>query len=196
MQTTTLTATTYFQNLSELFLNVQIAAEDGTSYSLDEGCSKAVEVLLNTALGKVLIVGNGGSAAIASHMQNDLCKAVGIPALVFNEAPLLTALSNDLGYEVAFEQQVKMWATPADLLIAISSSGQSANILRAVKMAHEVGCPVITFSGFRADNPLRQMGKLNFFVASETYGYVELIHSILLHFLTDSAAFVPHLRKM
>src|SRR5258708_2674741 len=180
MQTTTLTATTYFQNLSELFLNVQIAAEDGTSYSLDEGCIQAVEVLLNTAVGKVLVIGNGGSAAIASHVQNDLCKAVGIPALVFNEAPLLTALSNDLGYEVAFEQQVKMWANPQDLLIAISSSGQSANILRAVSAARTAGCAVLTFSGFRADNPLRQMGKLNFFVASETYGYVELIHSILL----------------
>src|SRR5215467_12079288 len=98
MQTTTLTATTYFQNLSDSFLNVQITDEKSTPYSLDEGCSKAVDVLLNVDLVKALVIGNGGSAAIASHVQNDLCKAVGIPALVFNEAPLLTALSNDLGY--------------------------------------------------------------------------------------------------
>src|SRR5579871_4591131 len=177
MQTTALTATNYFHNLSELLLNAQITAEDGTSWPLDEGCGKAVGLLLNAAAGKILVIGNGGSAAIASHVQNDLCKAVGIPTLVFNEAPLLTALSNDLGYEVAFEQQVKMWANPTDLLIAISSSGKSANILRAVSMARNIGCPVISFSGFQADNPLRQMGTLNFYVASERYGYVEMIHS-------------------
>ena len=134
-----------------------------------------------------MLIGNGGSAAIASHMQNDLCKAVGVRAMVFNEPSLLTALSNDHGYGCVFERPTELWADNGDLLLAISSSGQSENILRAVRASVAQGCQVITFSGFGADNPLRRMGHLNFYVPSQVYGYVELVHSTLAHFLTDCA---------
>jgi len=182
-------ATVYFHTLSELLLSLQVTDRQGMVLPLDEGANKAVDMILSvrSASGKVMLIGNGGSAAIASHMQNDLCKAAGIRAMVFNEPPLLTALSNDNGYECVFERPVELWADTGDLLLAISSSGQSENILCAVRGAVARGCQIITVSGFRADNPLRRMGHLNFYVPSEAYGCVELVHSALAHFLTDYA---------
>lgn len=134
----------------------------------------------------VFIIGNGGSAAIASHVQNDLCKGSGVKAMVFNETPLLTAYANDISYQVAFEQMLRLWATSGDLLIAISSSGKSENILNAVKAARELGCSIITFSGFASGNPLRQMGDINIYTPSSEYGIVETAHATILHYLTDS----------
>lgn len=179
----------YFQKLSELLLGLQVADGDGTVLSLDKGADKAVDMILRVkqASRKVMLIGNGGSAAIASHMQNDLCKAVGVRAIVFNEPSLLTALSNDYGYECVFEQSVKLWADTSDVLLAISSSGQSENILRGVRASLARGCQIITLSGFNADNSLRRMGHLNFYLPSKAYGYVELVHSVLTHFLTDCA---------
>lgn len=176
----------YLERLSTLLAETQMTDREGAPLSLEEGSHRAVEMILSGSR-KVMLIGNGGSAAIASHMQNDLCKAVGIRAIVFNEPPLLTALSNDHGYGSIFERPVELWAEPGDLLIAISSSGRSENILRAVQASRVGGCQVITFSGFRSDNPLRQMGDLNFYVASENYGHVETAHMTLTHFLTDCA---------
>jgi D-sedoheptulose 7-phosphate isomerase len=181
--------TSYFKHLYDLLQSAQVTDEHGAVLSLDEAASKAVRMILSVKsdLGKVMLIGNGGSAAIASHMQCDLCNAVGIRAMVFYETPLLTALSNDHGYGRAFEPPVELWANTGDLLLAISSSGQSENILGAVQAAAKRGCKIITLSGFSADNPLRRMGLLNFYIASQDYGYVELAHSALTHFLTDRA---------
>jgi D-sedoheptulose 7-phosphate isomerase len=182
-------ATSYFKHVYDLLLSVQVTDEHGVVLSLDEAASKAVRMILSVESdsGKVMLIGNGGSAAIASHMQCDLCNSVGIRAMVFYETPLLTALSNDHGYGRAFEPPVELWANTGDLLLAISSSGQSENILRAVQAAAKRGCQIITLSGFSDDNPLRRMGLLNFYIASQDYGYVELAHSALTHFLTDCA---------
>jgi D-sedoheptulose 7-phosphate isomerase len=182
-------ATSYFKQVYDLLLGVQVTDGQGAVLSLDEGASKAVEMILSVESdsGKVILIGNGGSAAIASHMQCDLCNAVGVRAMVFYEPPLLTALSNDQGYGRVFEPPVELWADAGDLLVAISSSGQSENILRAVQAAAAQGCQIITLSGFSADNPLRRTGLLNFYIPSQAYGYVELVHSVLTHFLTDCA---------
>jgi D-sedoheptulose 7-phosphate isomerase len=153
-------AVNYFQQLSQLLLSILITTQEEKALSLDEGTKAAVNILLSvrSSLGKVMLIGNGGSAAIASHVQNDLCKAVGVRALVFNEPPLLTALSNDHGYESAFEWPVGLWADADDVMVAFSSSGRSENILRAVRAAAIRGCKVVTFSGFQPTNPLRQLG--------------------------------------
>lgn len=182
-------AAAYFHKLSELLLSLQVTDGDGVVLSLDEGTSKAVDMILSvgSASRKVMLIGNGSSAAIASHMQSDLCKAVGVRAMVFSEIPLLTALSNDHGYGCVFERPIELWANTGDLLLAISSSGQSENILRAVQASVARGCQVITLSGSSADNPLRRMGHLNLYLPSQVYGYVELAHSALAHFLTDCA---------
>jgi D-sedoheptulose 7-phosphate isomerase len=135
---------------------------------------------------KVMLVGNGGSAAIASHIAIDLSKNAGIRATAFNDASALTCLANDYGYEDVFRKQVLYHGVRGDVLVAISSSGKSPNILRAVETAKQT-MGVVTFSGFEADNPLRQMGDLNFYVPSNRYGIVETAHLVLLHYVVDNA---------
>lgn len=182
-------ATAYFKHLGDLLLNVQVTDGSGAEMPLDEGANKAVEIVLSVKASsrKVMIIGNGGSAAIAGHMQVDLCLAVDVRAMVFNQSPSLTACANDFGYECVFERPVELWADHGDLLVAVSSSGQSENILRAVRAALARGCHVITLSGFKTGNPLRLLGGLNFYVSSTEYGYVESAHSSITHYLTDSA---------
>ena len=186
------TASDYLRVLSDLMLSTEVTDGHGTVLSLDEGAARAVQMILavGAASRKVMLVGNGGSAAIVSHMQNDICKAVGVRAMVFTEQPLLTALANDHGYASVYERTVELWAEPGDLTLAVSSSGQSENILRAVSASAERQCDVITLSGFSPDNPLRGKGDLNFYVHSGFYGYVENVHRALTHFMTDRAMLI------
>ena len=181
--------TDYFQTLSESMLTMKVTDRSGAALSLEEGAERAVEMILQTWSDsrKVMLAGNGGSAAVVSHVHNDLCKAAGVRALVFTEQPLLTALANDDGYGSVFEKPIELWAEPGDLLVTVSSSGKSENIVRALEAARKLGCRIITLSGFGPENPSRQIGELNFYVGSDVYGYVETAHSALLHFLTDRA---------
>lgn len=155
--------------------------------------AKAVEDLLAMARrvhgrgDKVMFIGNGGSAAIASHMSEDFAKAAGIRSLAFSDAPTLTCLGNDYGFEHIFEKQIEWLARDGDMLIAISSSGRSMNILRGVEAARRAGCHVATLSGFDADNPLRSLGDLNLYLPSNRYGFVEAGHLVLLSAVVDLA---------
>ena len=137
---------------------------------------------------KTVLIGNGGSAAMASHVAIDLTKAAGIRAINFNEADLLTCFANDYGYENVFESALKFYADKGDALIAISSSGMSKNILNAVNYANKNGLYVITFSGFNSKNSLKNLGKINFFVESKSYNVVEMTHHIWLVSIVDYLA--------
>ena len=134
---------------------------------------------------KIIIAGNGGSAAMASHVSVDFTKAAGIRAINFNEADLLTCLSNDYGYERVFEKAVTFYGDEGDLLILISSSGKSINVINAAKRAKELNMNVITFSGFERDNPLRKLGDISFWVDSRAYNIVEMTHHIWLLAIVD-----------
>lgn len=182
------TVTEYFSSVAELMLTTQVTDRTGSPISLDAGTDKGVQMLcdIRSASRKVMLIGNGGSAAIASHAQNDLSESAGVRAMVFVDQPLLTALANDHGYEHVYERPIQLWAESGDLLLTVSSSGKSENILRAIDAARDKGCNVITLSGFAPDNPSRRMGDLNFYVASDVYGYVESAHTALAHFLTTS----------
>ena len=136
---------------------------------------------------RLLFVGNGGSAAIASHMAIDYSKNGGIQAAAFNDPALLTCLANDCGFEHVFERAIELHADPErDVLVAISSSGRSPNILNAVAAARRKGMPVITLSGFDADNPLRSLGDANYYVPSHDYGHVEVTHLAILHSMVSA----------
>ena len=180
-------ATAYFRKLSAILLDISVRDRQGNTLALDEGMDRAVKMILDVAekSGKVLLIGNGGSSAIVSHMQSDLGKGAGVKALVFNEAPLLTAFSNDIGYKYAFGLMTELFAQEGDLLLSISSSGQSPNILRAVNQALDSGCSTITLSGFKPDNPLRSLGDINFYVPADRYGYVEISHGTLAHLISE-----------
>jgi phosphoheptose isomerase len=135
--------------------------------------------------GRVAIVGNGGSAAIASHIAIDLAKNGKVPALCFNDGAQITCLANDYGFENWLAHAVRMNMRAGDVLVAISSSGKSKNILGAVKSAQDVGLKVITLSGFQADNPLRQLGDVNFWADSMAYNIVETAHQFWLMSIID-----------
>lgn len=132
---------------------------------------------------KVILLGNGGSSAIASHMAIDFTKNGGIRAVSLNDFPTLTCLSNDFGYNHVFSKQLEYYARPGDVVVCISTGGKSQNIRNAAHTATVMGLPVYTFSGMHDDNPLRSAGILNFYVRSFDYGIVEISHLTLLHFL-------------
>ena len=138
--------------------------------------------------GKIILVGNGASAAIASHVAVDFTKTAGIRAINFNEADLITCLANDHGYEHWVEKALDFYADPNDLLILISSSGMSPNIINAALYAKTKKISFITFSGFRPDNCLRQLGEINFWVNSKKYNIVETVHQTWLLALVDMLA--------
>ena len=181
-----LTVTDYLQNLSQLMLQVRVTDLAGTTLSLEEGAERAVRMIIDvsSASRKIMLAGNGGSSAIVSHAQNDLSESGGVRAMVFTEQPVLTARANDHGYGSVFERPIQLWAEPEDLLLTVSSSGKSENILRALHMARKKRCKLMTFSGFSPDNPSRRLGDLNFYVPSSVYAYVESAHTALIHFLT------------
>ena len=103
------------------------------------------------------------------------------------EVTLKQPFANDEGYGSVFEKPIELWAETGDLLITVSSSGKSENIIRSLQASQNAGCKIITFSGFGADNPSRNSGDLNLYVNSDSYGFVETAHAALLHFMTDQA---------
>ncbi|MFQ5848561.1 MAG: SIS domain-containing protein [Candidatus Methylomirabilales bacterium] len=178
----------YFENLGALFSSVQTTDSLQRPVELSEGLLDAVDRIVTQAAGgrKVMFIGNGGSAAIASHLAVDYWKNGGVRAIAFNDSSLLTCISNDYGYAQVFAKPVQMFAKAGDVLVAISSSGRSENILSAVNVAKAMGCTVVTLSGFAVDNPLRRLGDLNFYVPSQSYGHVEIVHLSLCHCILDT----------
>ena len=130
-------------------------------------------------------IGNGGSAGIAIHMTADFFKNGQMRTVSMYNPATLTCLGNDFSYEYVFSKQLELLARPGDLLVAISSSGNSPNILRTIATAKEKGCKVITLTGFREDNKARQMGDFNIYVPIMEYGIVESVHNIILQQVVD-----------
>ena len=137
----------YFDTINKKIL-------DYNETSLNLFVKKLTDVKKNKK--KVIIVGNGGSAAIASHVSVDLTKACKIRSVNFNEADLITCFANDYGYENWVKKGIDFYADKKDLLICISSSGMSKNIINGAKQAKKIGCDVVTLSGFSKSNLLKK----------------------------------------
>ena len=152
-----------------------------------DGLEKLVSIFagVKRAEGNVFFIGNGGSAGIAMHMTADFLKNGKMRAVNMYNPATLTCLGNDFGIEFIFSKQLELLARPGDLLVAISSSGNSPNILRGIKVAKGKGCKVITLTGFREDNKARQLGDFNVYVPSMEYGIVESVHNIILQQVVD-----------
>jgi D-sedoheptulose 7-phosphate isomerase len=142
-------------------------------------------VRLRDRKGRLYVVGNGGSAGVASHAVTDFLNVGRLRATTLHDPALLTCMSNDYGYEVAFANVLKVMAEPDDVLIAISSSGKSMNIRNAAEAMRALGGTCITLSGFESSNPLRSMGDFNFWLDSKDYGMVEIGHQFILHNIAD-----------
>ncbi|MEK6599012.1 MAG: SIS domain-containing protein [Deltaproteobacteria bacterium] len=177
----------YFSEFKNTLSKIQVADGNNKAIDLINGLEAAINLIVSqTSKGnKIIFIGNGGSASIASHQAIDFFKNGGMRAICFNDSSLLTCLSNDFGYQYVFEKPIEMFADNGDVLVAISSSGKSENIVRGVDAGRKTGCHIITMSGFKPNNPLRSKGKLNFYVPSDSYGYVEIAHLILCHSMVD-----------
>ena len=177
----------YFGTLADLLKNVEVTDGAKRRIALHEGCESFRRAAheAHNAGNKIMFIGNGGSAGICSHLAIDFSKNGGLRAMAFNDSSALTCLGNDLGYENVFAKQIEFHGRGGDLLVAISSSGRSPNILKAVKAARASNCKIVTFSGFTAENDLRSAGDLNFFVQSKEYGFVEVAHLALCHAVLD-----------
>ena len=178
----------YLDTLKKAADNVAVSDQYSLRLDRDETITKVIELMRNGSMNgnKIIFVGNGGSASIASHMAIDYSKNGRLPAVSFNDGAALTCIGNDLGYENVFSEQIKLHAKQDDLLIAISSSGASKNILNAVAQARSMGCTIVTMSGFSEENPLRQLGDINWYVPSSEYGFVEITHLTLCHAILDN----------
>jgi D-sedoheptulose 7-phosphate isomerase len=133
----------------------------------------------------IYLVGNGASAAMASHFSADACKNAGLRAQAFNDSSLLTATSNDVMFDQVFALPLARLARRGDLLVTISTSGSSPNILRVLERAQTLDLSVVTLSGRNPDNPSRRHGDLNFYVPNDRYGFVESAHHVVLHYWLD-----------
>jgi D-sedoheptulose 7-phosphate isomerase len=158
------------------FDEVRTRLDDANDTELDTLCGLMVEARTR----KAIIVGNGGSAAIAAHVATDMTKVLHIQTITFHDPALITCFANDFGFSQWVAEAIKAHADQGDLVILVSSSGKSPNIINAAHAAKSVGCKIATLSGFDPANPLRQMGDLNLYCASEVYNVVETVHQTWL----------------
>lgn len=177
----------YMKTLESVVTSAIATDAHGTVLALEDAvCEVGRQMRVTHDRGnRLFFIGNGGSASISSHMATDYSKNGGMRASALTDGSVLTCLGNDYGYEHVFDKQIEWHARAGDILVAISSSGRSINILNGVRAARNMNCSVYTLSGFGADNPLRVMGDLNFYLANGEYGFVEVGHLALLHCVLD-----------
>jgi D-sedoheptulose 7-phosphate isomerase len=181
----------YFSEWMHILGTVINAMEAGSSSGRKIDADTAFEKLFGKALkarqkkAVIFLIGNGASASMASHVAADLGKNGNLRTMVLNDPSLLTAVGNDIDFSEVFAEPLRRFGSKHDLLVAISSSGRSPNILSAIKTARAIGMSVVTFSAMDSDNPLRRLGDLNFYVPACDYGHAESAHAALLHYWID-----------
>ncbi|PXX44370.1 D-sedoheptulose-7-phosphate isomerase [Aquitalea magnusonii] len=180
----------YSQQFQGILAQAQATDGNNIPMSIEHSLQRTKEVLLSVrAEGKdVYLLGNGGSAALVAHVQTDLVNKCRLRAHVLQEPSLLTCMSNDYGYANAYQELISRYIRSGDVVLAVSSSGQSANILQACDSALANEANIITLSGFSANNHLRSKGMINIWLPSDDYGMVEVGHQLILHYLSDSLA--------
>ncbi len=135
--------------------------------------------------GKIILLGNGGSASSASHLLVDFTKNAKLKAINFNEISLITAFSNDYGYENYISEALKFYCKKNDIVVFMSVSGNSPNLVNALKYCNSKKIEAITFSGCKKNNYLFKNGKINIHINSMAYNIVECIHLMLLTYIVD-----------
>ena len=136
---------------------------------------------------KVIIIGNGGSASTASHVSVDLSKNSGIRAINFNEPDLITCFSNDYGYENYVREAIRIYGDVGDIVVFISCSGESKNLINAIKFCNKKNYKCITLTGRKKNNTLMKLNKsgVNLWVNSHSYNIIETVHMLWLLSIVD-----------
>ncbi len=133
----------------------------------------------------IYLIGNGASASMASHFAADLAKNADLHTQVFTDTSLITAVANDMSYDMIFVAPLRQRLKNGDMVVAISSSGSSPNVLKAAEFAASRKATVVTLSAMQPGNALRQLGALNFWLPADTYGMAETGHAAILHHWMD-----------
>ena len=140
---------------------------------------------------KLMLCGNGGSAAIANHLVCDCQKGISTNTVMHpkiislsSNVPIITAIANDIGYEEVFSHQLNNFLEEGDLLLTISSSGNSPNIKKAIQTAQKHGVPVISFCGFNGGASLES--EITIHVKENNYGIVEDCHQMIMHMIAQN----------
>src|SRR5262249_39923268 len=187
--------TDYCDTIADGLRRIAVTDRSGAALATADGVARWVSLTraAHDAGGPLYIIGNGGSAGIGtggsagmgSHMAADACKNGHLRAMSFSDVALLTATSNDLAYDQVFSLPLERLARPMDLLIAISSSGNSPNIVRALDASRALGLRAVTLTGMSAENRARRLGDLTFYVPLSRYGWTESAHQAIPHYWFD-----------
>lgn len=181
-------ANAYFNLIRERLNQTVVTDSNGKQLTLDQGihiCADKVHWIQKQSNGLIFFCGNGASASMAEHMSHDWFQNAVVNTTTCAEVSHITAISNDLSYEQVFSYRINRILSEKDMLVGISSSGNSPNIVNAVTTAKKKGAFIITVSGMKEDNKIRSMGDLNFYVPLMHYGEVESAHAVLLHSMLD-----------
>lgn len=178
----------YFDSFYSIITNAIVTEQDGTVIDLNKAYGFLINIFKKTKKenGTIFLIGNGGSSGIISHAAIDFLNMCKLKAYPLTDSSQITCFANDYGYENVFKIPLETMFKKDDSLFAVSSSGTSKNIVNAAQICKQIGGFVITFSGFKPDNPLRKIGDYNFWLNCSNYGKVEIGHALLLHFICNS----------
>ncbi|MBN1543046.1 SIS domain-containing protein [candidate division KSB1 bacterium] len=184
----TMNMNTYRNTFFDLIENAECTSADSlipTQLWLDQLVTELKR--LKAEKRSICFIGNGASQSMAAHFAVDFTKNAGMTALSFDNSAMLTCFHNDFSFETAFAEMLQRYMKNGDALFAISSSGQSRNIVNAARFVAEAypDSLRVTLSGFRPDNPLRRLGRYNVYLAGDRYGFVESGHAFFLHMILD-----------
>jgi D-sedoheptulose 7-phosphate isomerase len=173
--------------LHNILKGLSIRDQYGNALQHDEGFErwKKITFRARDTDDTIFFVGNGASASMASHFSADITKMLHSRTQIFTDLSLITACANDLCYEEVYAKPLSWFMKKDDMLVAISSSGNSQNIVRAIDTAKSIGGEIVTLSAMDIDNKIRTMGDLNFYIPASTYGLAETCHAAILHYWVD-----------
>ncbi len=176
--------------LSECLRGICVTPDQGFPINCDEAfdlwCEATEEV--RQADRVIYLIGNGASASMASHFAADLAKNADLHTQVFTDTSLITAVANDIAFDMVFVVPLERRLRPGDMVVAISSSGNSPNVLKAAEFAVSRNATLVTLTAMQPTNALRQLGNLNFWLSADTYGMAETGHAAILHYWMDQVS--------
>lgn len=178
----------YLERIIHYLKETKVYSLSGMSCAdYEGGMEKLVELFTDVKKtgNQLFFIGNGGSAAIASHMTADFMKNGGMKTYSLYDNSVTTCMGNDYGYEHIFSRPLEFLGNEGDLLVAISSSGNSQNIVNAIDVAQKKGMKIVTLTGFEDNNRICRSGIWNVYVPVSHYGMVESIHNLILQQIVD-----------
>lgn len=176
--------------LSECLTGLCVTSDQHHAVDCDEAfdlwCEAAEEV--RQADRVIYLIGNGASSSMASHYAADLAKNADLHTQVFTDTSLMTAIANDIAFDMVFVVPLERRLRPGDMVVAISSSGNSPNVVKAAEFAVSRNATLVTLTAMQPTNTLRQLGTLNFWLPADTYGMAETGHAAILHYWMDQVS--------